>query len=1044
MLRTSAPRQARQSTVLPSPLCRLRLRIRLANGKKKTVATSAAKNTIGSHPSCDIRIPGPSEVGVQCLLMRSRGKVVVRNWDDSVTLNGRKFQIALLTPSDSLRFSGCTLRLLKSGKRKGKSKSSSSSGARFGKRLVGEIGKRLAHLESRLVTRQRRLTRQLESTTAQNWPSAVASINPAGSVSEPTASNTVPPPLVVEGLNTLRSAVEELRARVEDVAVRPWPTVEVPTPLDTEALLHSATSKMGEIVQQSLREDRTLSALKFEQISRDFDRISQRLGDVEEKLNLPTTEMLTEQVRPVSEAVEFVRAGLQLIEDRQATDAARFDKLAGSLDALRQSTIERLGAMAEKVNGFPSLTKVEREIASVSEQLQGLTRDFAQRQDLYFTRSDAATLVEEVGASAIAREALQLRLTEMGEHFHGMHSEWTQFKLGAAEQIQALSSKIDSLPLHISPASNETINFSQFEGKLEGRLAEMGEQFTSLRGEWTQFQSGQIDQLQAISSKINSLPTDHSPVQVIDISPLEQKLTEHDAQLADQSRVLSECFATQQQITSKLSTTDSLIEELRSETHLAKLQGQQIEQLSGATAEARDLAEEAIAQAKSSQKSLLEQLIALECRCVSLESQLVRLAQRAPVNESDLDIPIRNGASVAAMPQTSEVSVNYASSVDSAECSLGTYGAESDEVAQETGAPPFEAEAQSTEEEPFPEQVNSTPSNIFGAFERSALTARTASEEAQLLSETSETSEVQAETKPVAPVPNSVLDSLRLSGIWKGDNDQEEIDPPAESMDDPRDIVGSSYEAEAASVPPIDHGIHVKEQPKQSAWASPHPAPSAENEEESIDAYMERLLQRVAGAGGGGEVTGAMAVAEHLQRAKAEAAKRRDSRPEHTDGEFEYTPKGPAPEKNADLSALRELAMTSANANIQNYQKANKAKTANEKWLVVIVAMTCAMGLLYVCVNHKSDWTFFGAGAAFIVALYWAIQASLTTVAAKRPLKSDSDFEAKLKQAPETSSVEAKRRKSDNNGPIHLDQPSAGETFQSLLAERERMNGEAE
>ena len=784
--------------------------------------------------------------------MRSRGKVVVRSWDDSVTLNGRKFQIALLTPGDSLRFSGCTLRLLKSGKKKRKSKSSSAHGAGFGKRLVGEIGKRLAHLESRLVTRQRRLARQLEATSTQHWPTAVAPIHPAGPVSDPTASNAVPPPLVVEGLNTLRTAVEELRARVEDVALRPWPTLEAPPSIDTETLIQSASSKMGEIVQQSLREERTLSALKFEQISRDFDRIGQRLGDVEEKLNLPAAEMLTAQIRPVSEAVEFVRAGLQSIEDRQATEAARFGKLAGSLDALRQSTIERLGAMQEKVNGFPSLTKVEQAIATVSGQVEGLTREFAQRQELYFTRSDAATLAEQVGASAIARDALQLRLSEMGEHFLGMRGEWNQFKLGAAEQIQVLSSKIDSLPLQISPAPSDPADFSQFEGKLEGRLAEMGEQFIDLRSEWSQFQVGHSEQLQAIASRIDSLPTDHTPAPVIDFSPLELKLAGHEAQLADQSRVLSECFTSQQQISSKLTATDSLIEELRSEANLAKLHGGQIEQLSAVSAEARDLAEEAINHARSSQSSLLEQLIALESRCVSLEGELARLAQRPTAVVSDFVAPTPHDVSANALPQASETPISYYSSVESSERSQETHDVETNDVAHESRASQVEAEVPSPEEEQFTEQVNSTPSNgIFGAFDRSALGSRSASEETQLPIQAIETAEAEAEAKSVAPVPNSVLDSLRLSGIWKGDNDQEELEPPTESMDDPRDIVGSSYEAEAAPAQGIDHGSRISEPPKQSPWASPHPAPSAENEEESIDAYMERLLQRVAGTGGG-------------------------------------------------------------------------------------------------------------------------------------------------------------------------------------------------
>jgi hypothetical protein len=103
-----------------------------------------------------------------------------------------------------------------------------------------------------------------------------------------------------------------------------------------------------------------------------------------------------------------------------------------------------------------------------------------------------------------------------------------------------------------------------------------------------------------------------------------------------------------------------------------------------------------------------------------------------------------------------------------------------------------------------------------------------------------------------------------------------------------------------------------------------------------------------------------------------------------------------------------------------------------------VVAMTCAIGLLYICVNYKSDWTYLAAGASFVVALYWAIQASFTTVIAKKLTKNNPGQDPSLA----ASQPQPQRRRSDLDRPVLLDEPSAGDTFQALVAERERQREE--
>jgi hypothetical protein len=348
--------------------------------------------------------------------------------------------------------------------------------------------------------------------------------------------------------------------------------------------------------------------------------------------------------------------------------------------------------------------------------------------------------------------------------------------------------------------------------------------------------------------------------------------------------------------------------------------------------------------------------------------------------------------------------------------------------------------------EPAPEETVDTDATAaalsetaqFAAIQRSpAFSAPVPEESHSYFEPSSNSNETETQSEEAENVPNSVVESLRRSGIWKDSEPNSTDDSNSTTAsEDPRDVVGAAFQADSSPLSGIDPGKHPAEQLRTNPWAGAHPS-SDEHEEESIDAYMERLMQRV--SGGTGEVTGAMAVAEHLQRAKAQVTKKIKTAPaDLDDAEFEYTPKVAAPEKSADLNALRELAMTSANVHIQNYHAATKAKTANEKWIVVVVAMICALGLCYICVNYKSDWSYLAAGAAFMVALYWAIQASFSTVAAKK-LTQKEKFSASSDEKT-ASKVDVNLLRADKKSVKLHDEPSAGVTFQELVAERERMN----
>lgn len=892
MFRTSMPRQAQQTTVLPSPRRRFRLRVRLRSGTKRTIKLRDAKYAIGDSPLCQIQVPAQSEeTGVHCLLLQSRGRLIARSWSPECRLNGRPFEVAELLRGDKLQVPGAILSLLDGRRRK---KNSDKILARTGKRLVGEIGKRLARLEERLVRRQLRLTRQLEA-AAQTLNPSIASI-PSEATPAP-AAESAPSPIVLAGLDTLRSAVEELRGRVEEVMehtrTASETTPEAAPAIDAESLLDAASNRLRETVESSLREERTRTALRYEEFSRDFARIGDRLNEVEQKLHSPLAAISGDSIQPVSEAVEFVRAGLQAIESRQSQGAERLELLASGLEGLRQSTEAQLASITEKVSVIPSLHQVEEALASVSNRVEEIAKEIAERDQQVFTRDDAAPLFAQLEAATAART------------------------------------------------------------ELENRLVDLGQQVTDLGGVWNAFQSETENKLQLLAERIDSLPTgggDGSSASPVDLSPLNDSLAALEAKLAAQQATIDEQTDARNAIEAKLEAAQLALQELREGGVAAADQSGQFAELTEAISQVRSVAEGAAEEARTAQADLLRQLMALEDRCLFLESELARLSRLEPRVES------------TASAETSSIPEPIAPAIEEEPAPTGLiasafYSNPEDSATNNPALSGYQGyQGLSTLD-----RIESEPENAEPIQNEPA--------SAQY------TPELPVESQPEDTRIDTVVDQLRKSGIWKDDAPAPE---PSEESEDPRDVVGASFHSDPTPPTGIDPGKSPAEQ-LEPTWNTPA---SDEGEEESIDAYMQRLMQRV--SGNATEVNGAMAVAEHLQQMKKREAGKRAAQAAGDSGPFEYAPRVAPPEKNADLSALRELAVTSAHVNIQNYHAATTSKKANEKWLVVTVAMICATGLLFICLNYRNNWNYLAAVASFTVALYWAIQATLTTAAAKR------------------------------------------------------------
>jgi len=161
------------------------------------------------------------------------------------------------------------------------------------------------------------------------------------------------------------------------------------------------------------------------------------------------------------------------------------------------------------------------------------------------------------------------------------------------------------------------------------------------------------------------------------------------------------------------------------------------------------------------------------------------------------------------------------------------------------------------------------------------------------------------------------------------------------------------------------------------------------DEDESIDDYMARLLERVreTPARSGAPVASPSSSVRAGARSSAPP-----SGPAPTDSPqpasptaeppqpAEISPRATAPEKSVDLSAMRELANLSAHAAISRHARRMLLGTVASKLAVAIVALATAaiLGWLW-WTRWPESLVLCAAAASFVVALIWGVQYVLLT-----------------------------------------------------------------
>ena len=181
-------------------------------------------------------------------------------------------------------------------------------------------------------------------------------------------------------------------------------------------------------------------------------------------------------------------------------------------------------------------------------------------------------------------------------------------------------------------------------------------------------------------------------------------------------------------------------------------------------------------------------------------------------------------------------------------------------------------------------------------------------------------------------------------------------------------------------------GLPGRQQPSAGRPSSPLAGhgEADSSDEESIDDYMAKLLQRVRGT------TGEPLEPQTDEPGPAEYAGPSPARPGWESGFGTPSATGDkpmakprrtaAPEASADLSVLREVANVAAHAAISRHGRRTILRLSTAKLIVALLALVAGGGLIWMWWFFRtSDLTFYAGLVGLLIALFWGVQYAVLT-----------------------------------------------------------------
>jgi hypothetical protein len=206
---------------------------------------------------------------------------------------------------------------------------------------------------------------------------------------------------------------------------------------------------------------------------------------------------------------------------------------------------------------------------------------------------------------------------------------------------------------------------------------------------------------------------------------------------------------------------------------------------------------------------------------------------------------------------------------------------------------------------------------------------------------------------------DDVFARLRALDILKGNSEQRNDQIPETNI----------------SVETVDSQATLKD-PPSSQEPQPTAAPSTSHEEESIDQYMTRLLQRVGSATPRNESANVVQPSTKQYAIVEPTTTKAGSAPSTGENHSpigslsDFEPRTAAPERSRDLAAMREIANLTSRDAIAKHHWRSSASRLIKKLMVSLASLACGIALILIAPTTQSR-EFYSGLVAIAISLYW-------------------------------------------------------------------------
>lgn len=527
------------------------------------------KSTIGSSPSCQIRLSCPAVRPLQCLIVRDGADVTITRWATGIQLNGLEFTTAPLAPGDLLTVGELKLELLGTNSPEGGLEFTESSPVELIDELAAQVEAEATIHEAPATTAETQEDRApleiarlhaANQQTRQRFRRLVTSLRELRQEAHGLDLNVT---TLREQLNTASQDQDRLTAELHQ----------------SQALAAERESQIGEELDRAIAE-LTASYAKAEAATGELDSLRERNGQFQLQIDSISEELARLTETCTGQVVEKQRLE-ELLNERES----QLVQLRDELSQLRvgfETSIAELRCQNDALQNHLSDVERDRDL-EVAELQQGLEASIVelheQNENLRDQLSDVTSdrerqLTELRGLNDSLRNDMATVAAERDRHIAeltGLHDSLRDELSGAIvereRQIADLQAVNDSL-------RSEAVSVN---AERDSQLTELRELNNSLRHEVEAISADRDCQITELSSRYDAMRGELSAV----IAERERELqTLRDQMDSSVHDLCKEAEHLTMQLSERAAERDHAIRELE-QAHLAALaeSGQKIEAL---------------------------------------------------------------------------------------------------------------------------------------------------------------------------------------------------------------------------------------------------------------------------------------------------------------------------------------------------------------------------------------------------------------------------------------------------------------------------------